>query len=448
MNVKYLIIGAGPTGLGAGYRLQELGEKDFLILEKNSYPGGLAASFRDQNGFTWDIGGHVLFSHYEYFDRLVDSLLGSDHLLHQRRAFIRIASRWVPYPFQNNIRYLSSELVWECISGLLDIDPSLVPVNFKEWILKVFGRGIAQLFMYPYNLKVWATPLELMDFKWIGERVSVIDLKRILKNIVLQKDDVSWGPNNMFKFPLNGGTGEIFRRLASKVKNHILYNQDVIFIDVKKKLLRCADGHDFYYKYLLNTSPLDKLILEFIRPDIDDIVNAASRLKHNGVFVTGVGIAAKSHDDKCWMYFPEDNCPFYRVTNFHNYSSNNVADPGNQVALLTEISYSRYKAEDFTTIFERTITGLIATTLMSSEDRNKIVSVWQFDAEYGYPIPCLQRDRALKMIHPFLEQYDIYSRGRFGGWKYEVGNMDHSVMQGVEWAEKMLLQQEEKTYQI
>ena len=183
MNVKYLIIGAGPTGLGAGYRLQELGEKDFLILEKNFYPGGLAASFRDQNGFTWDIGGHVLFSHYEYFDRLVDSLLGSEHLLHQRRAFIRIASRWVPYPFQNNIRYLSSELVWECISGLLDIDPSLVPVNFKEWILKVFGRGIAQLFMYPYNLKVWATPLELMDFKWIGERVSVIDLKRILKNI-------------------------------------------------------------------------------------------------------------------------------------------------------------------------------------------------------------------------------------------------------------------------
>ena len=37
-------------------------------------------------------------------------------------------------------------------------------------------------------------------------------------------------------------------------------------------------------------------------------------------------------------------------------------------------------------------------------------------------------------------------RGRFGGWKYEVANMDHSVMQGVEWAERMVLGQEERTY--
>lgn len=27
---------------------------------------------------------------------------------------------------------------------------------------------------------------------------------------------------------------------------------------------------------------------------------------------------------------------------------------------------------------------------------------------------------------------DMYSRGRFGAWSYEVGNQDHSLMQGVE----------------
>ena len=74
-QVKYLIIGAGPTGLGAGHRLNELDEKDFLILESNEYVGGLAASFEDKQGFTWDVGGHVIFSHYDYFDRVMDSVI-------------------------------------------------------------------------------------------------------------------------------------------------------------------------------------------------------------------------------------------------------------------------------------------------------------------------------------------------------------------------------------
>ena len=49
-------------------------------------------------------------------------------------------------------------------------------------------------------------------------------------------------------------------------------------------------------------------------------------------------------------------------------------------------------------------------------------------------------------LAPWLEERGIYSRGRFGGWKYEVSNMDHSVMQGVEWAERMVQGQPEKTY--
>jgi hypothetical protein len=65
---------------------------------------------------------------------------------------------------------------------------------------------------------------------------------------------------------------------------------------------------------------------------------------------------------------------------------------------------------------------------------------------YGYPVPCLQRDEALREIQPRLERLGIFSRGRFGGWKYEVGNMDHSVMQGVEWAERMIQNTNEKTY--
>ncbi len=38
-------------------------------------------------------------------------------------------------------------------------------------------------------------------------------------------------------------------------------------------------------------------------------------------------------------------------------------------------------------------------------------------------------------IQPWLRSKDIWSRGRFGAWLYEIGNMDHSAMQGVEFVD-------------
>ena len=74
----------------------------------------------DERGFTWDHGGHVLFSHYEYFDRLMDDLLGKAWIDHERESWIWLMERFVPYPFQNNIRRLPRRALWECIEGLLN----------------------------------------------------------------------------------------------------------------------------------------------------------------------------------------------------------------------------------------------------------------------------------------------------------------------------------------
>ena len=58
---EILILGAGPTGLGAAYRLHEAGHDRFTVLEARGEPGGLASSYVDPQGFVWDVGGHVQF---------------------------------------------------------------------------------------------------------------------------------------------------------------------------------------------------------------------------------------------------------------------------------------------------------------------------------------------------------------------------------------------------
>ena len=72
MSKRIVIIGGGPTGLGAAYRLHELGYDNWVLYEKTGDVGGHSTSHVDENGFVWDEGGHVIFSHYKYFDDLID----------------------------------------------------------------------------------------------------------------------------------------------------------------------------------------------------------------------------------------------------------------------------------------------------------------------------------------------------------------------------------------
>src|SRR3954453_11772585 len=192
---KIVIIGAGATGLGAAHRLREVGFDDVVVLEANDYVGGLATSFTDDAGFTYDIGGHVMFSHYDYYDELVGKLMGGEYTELQRNAWVWMESRFIPYPFQNNLKDLEPATVVECLMGLIEAQrqQAAAPENFAEWMQTTFGAGITRHFMRPYNEKVWATPAELMNHLWIGERVSVVDIESVLRTIVEDQPSKSWG---------------------------------------------------------------------------------------------------------------------------------------------------------------------------------------------------------------------------------------------------------------
>ncbi len=448
MKVRYLILGAGPTGLGAARQLQLNLESNWLLVERTPYPGGLAASFVDDRGFTWDIGGHVQFSHYEYFDRAMDQFLGVDGWLdHERESWVWIRNRFIPYPFQNNIRRLPPQDLEECLLGLVEIaqSPPATPCNFQEWIHAKFGPGIAKVFLNPYNFKVWAYPPSDLNSAWVGERVAVTDLRRVLSNLVNERDDLSWGPNNTFRFPKYGGTGAIWRAAAECLpRNKVRFGTKVVALDLPNRRVTLESGEIISYECLVSTLPLDELIRI---ADATHLLSLVERgLKFSSSHIYGIGLAgqpSRALAKKCWMYFPEDNCPFYRVTVFSNYSPHNVPDSSTQWSLMAEVSASPHKPVNVKTLFDEVIHGLLNTQLI--EDSSAIVSRWEFHAKRGYPTPGLHRDSTLAEIIPWLESQHVYSRGRFGLWKYEVGNQDHAFMQGVEIVERLLNGREEIT---
>ena len=103
---------------------------------------------------------------------------------------------------------------------------------------------------------------------------------------------------------------------------------------------------------------------------------------------------------------------------------------------MLEVSESSMKPVDNAALLKDCIQGLVNTSMLRPSDA--IVSTYHRRFDHGYPTPSLEREGVLKQLLPKLEGLDILSRGRFGSWRYEVGNQDHSFMLGAEAADRIV----------
>jgi len=320
------------------------------------------------------------------------------------------------------------------------------PASFRDWLLAGFGPGLCDTFMFPYNKKVWAYDPAKLDVGWMGERVATVDLARVLRNLVLRRDDVGWGPNSTFRFPRHGGTGAIWQAVYDRLPSeHVHFRRAVTAIDVRGRTVTFNDGTTAGYDHLISTMPLD-VLLRLLRGR-DDLIREADHFVHSSSHIVGIGLAGRVPDDlttKCWMYFPEPDTPFYRATVFSNYSPNNVAEPGAQWSLMAEVSESPDKPVNGATVVDEVLAAFKACGFVGQA--SPVVSRWYRRLEHGYPTPWKGRDEVLNRVDAELRALGIYSRGRFGAWKYEVSNQDHSLMQGVEAVNHLLSGVEERTY--
>ena len=111
---RIVILGAGPTGLGAAFRLKELGFHNFHVFDRSSQVGGLATSYKDEEGFVWDVGGHnTLGVHYDTSPNLrVSGNLVGPGCLHNC-----IDTKGVSGVISNNITTCSSGRGDQCGAG-------------------------------------------------------------------------------------------------------------------------------------------------------------------------------------------------------------------------------------------------------------------------------------------------------------------------------------------
>lgn len=432
--LKIVIIGAGITGLGAAYKLGELKEQiplEYVILEKDSRPGGLCKTEND-NGFLFDYTGHLLHFSYDQFKQLLIDRLKINLLKHLRKSWIFSNNVFTQYPFQANLYGLPKSIIIECL-----YDYSKEYFNkqkksiktFEDWIYKYFGKGISRHFMLPYNTKLFKRHPKNLSPDCAGRFVPKPDLKQVLMGALSNKRS-NLGYNATFYYPKYGGIETIIKSISKEVKR-IYTGEKVVAIDTRTNKAQTESGNVFNYDVLISTQPITELsyMLEqkpqFVR-DASEKLEYVSVLNINFVVEEDVG-------DKHWVYVPEKKFLFHRVGFSSNFSSNLVPEGLNSI--YTEISYLPGKIMDIKEIKDKVINDLLTLGIIRQKKSilfDKIINI-----PYAYVIYNTQRQSSLIALHNYLKEKLIFSIGRFGGWQYT--SMEDSFLEGMTTSENIVL---------
>jgi len=163
-KVHTLILGAGPSGLAAGFLLAKAGLKP-VVLEKDKVSGGLMRSIR-RGDFILDVGRKELYNRLARVDEFWDELLGDDYRQYCHRGGILYDGHIVELsPLYRGVR---RGMPWTMFIGCgLDllwwrIRPGLPqPRNLEEYWYQNRGRQLTRVANQGFQEK-------LVGRKWVG----------------------------------------------------------------------------------------------------------------------------------------------------------------------------------------------------------------------------------------------------------------------------------------
>ncbi|KAF8386477.1 hypothetical protein PRIPAC_75619 [Pristionchus pacificus] len=468
---RVVIIGSGPTAVGAALRLNELIEQgtiyaEVLIVESANRVGGLASSVTTPRGFTFDLGVHVTGqSKYHEFLRTIDEAVGEwNYIPRSVKASMRhvFSSKdprecFIPYPVQDSISHFPAPLWEQCERELDELaskveypiffpitrrifqEPSSSCANFSQFALSTFGETLTKLFIRPYNEKIWTVSLETLGACWVEGRVP-----RPAKKDKNENMEVNGKRSNavVFRYPSKmRGVGEVWKKIVTKLPSHwIQLNSTVTKIETEDKRVTLSNGFSLPYDTIISTIPIDLLgKISGLAPEIP--------LKHSKVVLVGIGLSRPQpiHTEPLsWVYFPQPDIVFYRVTFISNFNEHLTPNAALYWSVLCEIGCDSETEIDEKAITEKAIQDLISEGIIPGV--SSIVDRWINILPYGYPIPTVNRNEVLSHTQNLLESNRIYSRGRFGSWLYEVANQDHSFTMGREVVGRIFLNDKETVH--
>jgi protoporphyrinogen oxidase len=388
-NTKFVILGAGPSGLAFAHTLLARGEESFVILEKESEPGGLCRS-QEVDGAPMDVGGgHFLdVSKREVLDFLFRFLPECDWIRHTRVAKIRLRGNEVDHPLEANLWQLPVSLqadYLEAIARAGCVRGESMPAAFEDWCRWKFGTLIADDYMLPYNGKLWRMPLNELGTYWL-HKLPDVSFRNTLLSCLQHCPHGALPAHAEFLYPKRHGYGEVWSRMGAALGDRLHLNTPVHDINVDNGTV----NGEFKAELIVNSIPWPVWANAGAMPEA--IASAAKRLVHVPIDVDyhAGTVAGPAH----WIYEPDERISHHRILVRSNFA------PGSR-GHWTETN------------------ARVSPAAKGFRHHN----------EFAYPVNTIDKALWVAEIHAWAKSARVLPLGRWGHWEHI--NSDVAVALGI-----------------
>ncbi|MCI9590096.1 MAG: NAD(P)-binding protein [Lachnospiraceae bacterium] len=423
--MKVGILGAGLAGLSAALFLQESKEiQEIHIFEKEKETGGLCRSFIHDGRYV-DIGPHIFFSKNKEVLDFMRELLGENQVKLRRSNQIIYKGKFVQYPFENDLSKLPEYDRQKCVDSFLN-NPykTYESQNMLQFFLKTFGEGITNLYLRPYNEKIWKFDPSYMNTTMV-ERIPQPPDEDILKSAAGETID-GYLHQLYFYYPQEGGTASLIKGIENRLKEKVIIHKENSVVDVEKKhnywkittnKIQCESD------LLISCIPVNELIKVY-HPAKSEIKNAGASLKFNHLILGVATVSVDRAGNNYAFMIPDKDIIFHRLSKLDflgcNYGRMKTATYMMEVTYREESDFLKWNKDKLKSKF---IEGLKKINFIENED--EVIEMTFHCFPYAYIIYDLEHSNNMKKIRSYFKQEEVVLNGRFGNFEY--WNMDKVI---------------------
>jgi protoporphyrinogen oxidase len=454
--MKTVILGAGPAGLSAAWKLAGQGE-EALVLEKTDRVGGICRTVSHKD-YIFDLGGHRFFTKFDEVQALWEAVLGEEFLLRPRTSRIYYKGVFFDYPLRatNALRGLGPIESVRCMLSYARARgrKRQSERTFEEWVSNRFGDRLFEIFFRTYTEKVWGIPTSEIGAEWASQRIKNLELSTAVKDALLRgisrpgrdaSGKVVTSLIEEFHYP-RYGPGQMYDAMAAQTVERggtLAMEHKVIRLEreegrVNRVIAELPDGTEVSFEadFVLSSMPLTLLMQALSPLPPDEVIQAARALQFRNLLTVDLIVDHPDLFDDTWIYIHDPTLQVGRVQNFKNWSPDMVPDPS---TTSLGLEYFCWDTDDLWKMDDAALVELATKEARATGLMKGAPVLWGVvnRVPKAYPVYRTGYEVHLQVLQEFMESMEnLQVMGRYGMFKYN--NADHSILTALLCVENLL----------